>query len=710
VLLSFLSFELRYWIRGIMLWVFFVIVGVMFLGGTSSDNITIGGALENTNRNAPYVIQNYYAMAAFLTLLMTTAFVNSAAARDFAHNTWQLLFATPLRRRDFLIGRFLGSAAVSVIPILGVSAGVLLAPLMPWADADRFGRIDWNAHLQSLLVFGIPNTVFVAAIIFAVAALTRSTITSFIAALMLMVGYAVAEAFISDIRNETIAALADPFGIRAFSLITKYWTVADKNKLAVGWEGLLLWNRLLWLGVSAAIFASAYFRFSFTERASRRRRKLKVGPVPQISAPLTLVARPANPLVVAQFLGNAKHEFFTTVKSTSFIVILVASLLNTIPSLIFNATEGYGNQSLPVTYWVCDIIVGTMYLFLMGMVTYYAGVLVWKERDARIDEIHDALPHPGWITYAAKLAALLGIVFIILCLSILSGIAVQAFNSYTRFQVGLYIKSLLIIDFSLFFFFSILAFIIHVLSPNKYAGYFGYVVFMIGNAFVWIPLDVTSRLVRFGSRPGTTYSDMFHYAPYVKSWTWLTIYWLSFSVLLAIASVLLWPRGRETRLSTRWAVARQQFRGAWRAVTLAALLVFAATGAWAYYNTRVLNTVVTPKERERRQAEYEKTYKKYETLLQPRIQSVGYSIDVFPESRNIVMKGEQQIENKGWAAIPEIHFTVSNGYQTTIELDGATLSKDDTRLYYRIYKLAKPMLPGEVRTMKFTVRSNTRGF
>ena len=78
-----LRFEVRYWLRGVMVWVFFVIITAMFLAAASSDHVRVGGVLENTNRNAPFVIENYYAVACFLTLLMTTAFVNSAAARDF---------------------------------------------------------------------------------------------------------------------------------------------------------------------------------------------------------------------------------------------------------------------------------------------------------------------------------------------------------------------------------------------------------------------------------------------------------------------------------------------------------------------------------------------------------------------------------------------------------------------------------------------------
>ena len=711
MLLQILRFEIRYWVRGFMVWVFFVIIAAMFLAATSSDKMTIGGALENTNRNAPFVIQNFYAIAGIFTLLMTTAFVNAAAARDFAYNTWQIVFSTPLKRSDFLLGRFFGAAIVSVIPILGVSVGILLARYMPWADADRFGPVIWSAHLKSILVFAIPNTLFVAAVIFAVAALTRSTITSFIAALVLLVGYAVSDAFLSDLRNETIAAITDPFGARAFGLMTKYWTVSDRNRLSLGWQGLLLWNRLLWMTVSGLVFAFAYNRFRFSER-SRKAKRVEDTPVAVSVAAVALPSIRASygfSAALRQFAGSVVTEFFGVVKSTSFIVILLASMLNMIPALIFSAGEGYGNQSLPVTYWVCDMIAGTLYMFLIGMVTYYAGVLVWKERDAGMDEICDATPRPGWTSFASKFSALLGIVMIILVVAVLCGVVTQAAHGYTRFQLGLYVKSILLVDFSLFFFLSMLAFFIHVLSPNKYIGYFAYVAFLIINAFVWIPLDVSSLLVPYGSRPGMTYSDFFHFAPFIGSWTWFTAYWFSFSVLIAISTVLFWPRGKEISMGKRWIVARQQFGGAWRAVTAVALVVFIGTGAWIFYNTKVLNEIVTPKVAERRRADYEKTYKKYEGIPQPRVQDVRYAIDIFPETRNIVLRGDQVIQNKSSQPISKIHFVLDPDYDFEIQLDGATILSDDKRLRYRIYKLAQPMAPGESRSMKFVTRSHVHG-
>ena len=185
---QFFNFEVRFWLRSWMLWVFFLIVALMFFGAASSDQITVGSSLKNTYRNAPWVVENFYAVCSLLTLLMTTAFVNSAASRDFAHNTHQIVFSTPIRKLDYLAGRFLGSALIAVIPLLGVSVGILAAKYMPWVDAERWGPVVWAAHWKAILVFAVPNTLFIAAVIFAIAVLTRSTVVSFLGSLALARG------------------------------------------------------------------------------------------------------------------------------------------------------------------------------------------------------------------------------------------------------------------------------------------------------------------------------------------------------------------------------------------------------------------------------------------------------------------------------------------------------------------------------------------
>ena len=117
------------------------------------------------------------------------------------------------------------------------------------------------------------------------------------------------------------------------------------------------------------------------------------------------------------------------------------------------------------------------------MITFYAGVFVWKEREANLDEVYDALPHATWTVYVGKLSALICVVAVILTFAASVGICSQAINGYTRFQVGVYTTELLVLDMVRFSCTIVLAFLCHIVSPNKYIGYFSFVLFT--NILFW---------------------------------------------------------------------------------------------------------------------------------------------------------------------------------------------------------------------------------
>ncbi|HET6934220.1 MAG TPA: ABC transporter permease, partial [Candidatus Angelobacter sp.] len=527
-------FEIRYWLRSWMLWVFFLLIGISIFFAISTPYVTLGFVLTNTHHNAPFVIASYYAFISLIMLLMEAAFVNSAALRDFRYNTNQMVFTTPIRRRDFLLGRFLGGTLVAAIPMLGVSAGILVAKYMPWVDPEQWGPADLSAHLHSIALFALPNAFIMAAILFAIAVLARNEIVPFIGSLVLLIGYIIGDSLLQDIRHEQLAALADPFGIRTLALVTKYWTVAEKNSVSAGFSGIMLWNRLLWIGVALAIFIFAYFRFSFAERRSKAK---PVEPDSQ-AAPVAVGGPVLTPHLYAgpwaKLVQSLRIHMRGMVLSVPFIVIMLAGTINCLAALMFAATEGYGNQTLPVTYWVLDLIRGTLYSFIVIVITFYAGALVWKDRDERVDEIVDATPTPEWVSYASRLITLVVLVLLVQAGALLSGIVVQAWHHYHRFQFGLYAHELFLRDGSLFVFLAVMAFFIHALSPNKYVGYFAYIAVVVLNFFIWRPLNISTLMLQFGNRPGITYSDFFGEQPFTKSWDWFTLYWLLFCSLLAI--------------------------------------------------------------------------------------------------------------------------------------------------------------------------------
>ena len=79
---------------------------------------------------------------------------------------------------------------------------------------------------------------------------------------------------------------------------------------------------------------------------------------------------------------------------------------------------------------------------MLIIIAFYAGELVWRERDNRLDQISDALPVPTWLPLLSKLGALMLVPVLLQAVLMLCGMAIQAAKGYTRFEPGLYLYDL----------------------------------------------------------------------------------------------------------------------------------------------------------------------------------------------------------------------------------------------------------------------------
>ncbi|CAN5396271.1 M1 family metallopeptidase [soil metagenome] len=715
------TFEIRYWLRQPMVYVFLLVNVLLFTWASASDDLTIGGTFGNIYKNAPYVIQNQYAIWCVFALLMTTAFVQSAAIRDFTYKTNQIVFASPIRKFDYLAGRFFGSFLVALIPFLGISIGIILGSwfgLVTGAtDADRYGPIDWLAHLNSFLIFAIPNTFLSGAFIFMLAALTRSSITAFLGAIVLLVAQLIAATFLSDVENEHLAVYFDALGVGPFQLITKYWTVSEKNTRSVSLaDGLELLNRAIWVGVGLLLLIVTYVRFSFEEKVKKLRKQRNTS-VEDAAGKAVFVPLQTLPRVHihhglsaqwTQMFRVFRTDFWGTIKGTAFIVILFAGLLNMGFSLQY-AGKSYGLSSYPVTYQVIQLIHGTIALFLFAIIIFYSGALIWKERDADLDQIYDAMPHRNWSVFVGKFIAMMGIVAIIQVMCMVAGLTTQALMGFTDVGIGQYVMEFLVIDLLRYAPIVILSMLVHTLVNNKYVAFFAVVALLIANAYVWTPLDVQSNLVQFNASPNYQYSDMNGWGPYVASLTWFRVYWSLWAITLGLVAILFWVRGKDTAWSNRLRSAGQALKGQ-RLMAAGLAVALVLVGGFIFYNTKVLNHYETTKVKEKQQVAYEQKYKRYEHREQPRVANVKYTIEVYPEERNLVVNGDYVLVNKATKPIDSVHIVLPNRLDFSFKLDRATLAMNDSLLQYRIYTLSPALAPGDSLHLHFTTKKQTRGF
>ncbi|MFN0174253.1 MAG: M1 family aminopeptidase [Saprospiraceae bacterium] len=715
---TFFSFEIKAWLRSPMPWIFLFVFTLMTFGATVSDDVQIGGSYGNVWKNAPFVAQNWYVVFSILSLLLVVAFLNGAAIRDFENNTSQIVFSSPISKAGYYFGHFAGALVIALIPMIGVSLGMwlgaVIGPAMGWVDAARFGPFEVQGHLNAYVTVVIPNMIFAGGILYAVATLTRSTMYSFVAAVILLVGYIIAGNLMRDMQNEQVASLLDPFGSRPFSILTKYWTVDEKNHQSVGlFAPGILANRLLWMSVGLAVLIAGYFKFDFAEKVNgRKKAKTTTEPeeygLKQLGALPRVIPGTGTSTTLSQLWSQLRTDFKGVIKSTPFILLTFIGLLNCIPSFQY-ATDGYGTHNLPVTYTMVEIVRGAFYLFTISILTYFTGALVWKERNAKVNEIYDALPTRTWTGYVSKYFTIVSVVFLLNLVAIIAAVGAQVLHGYDRFEFGVYIRELLVLDVLGFAFLAAVFMFVHALSPNMYLGFFICIVLVAVNSFVWGVMDISSNMVKLGGTPSYIVSDLYGYQPYARGLAWFHSYWLLFGGLLAVAGICLWPRGKESGWRKRLSLARQEWK-TYKMAGLGLLLLWICTAGFVFYNTKTLNKPVGENTQEKRMARYENEYKRFQGFPQPRTYGLKYDIRISPETRSYEADGQMWVRNLHAKPIDSLFVHIPDKGDFLFENPRLSLLLNDSALYLRFYKISPALAPGDSMLLKFNTIYHAKGF
>ncbi|MBC8082101.1 MAG: hypothetical protein H7Z21_02715, partial [Hymenobacter sp.] len=130
----------------------------------------------------------------------------------------------------------------------------------------------------------------------------------------------------------------------------------------------------------------------------------------------------------------------------------------------------------------------------------------------------------------------------------------------------------------------------------------------------------------------------------------------------------------------------------------------------------VLNQYRTAKESEKLQLQYEQQYRRFKDVRQPRIVAVSMNTDIYPSTRAVHFQGRYMLVNKHarpldtvLVSLPaELHPRVR---QLTLGAPGqATLTLNDTTFGLRLYRLTRPLAPGDSLPLAMTIDYRELGF
>ena len=713
--LEFFRFELKQQLRAPLLWLMALMFGLFAFGASSSDAIIVGNAIGNVDRNAPTVIVNFLGMFTVLGLLVIVTFISGALLRDFELGTADLFFSSPMRKRDFLLGRFLAAVAACLLIYLAVALGLMVGPLMPWVDPERLGAFSLAPYAWGFAVLVIPNLLFSGALLALLAVTTRNVLVVYLGVIGFFILNSVAGVLTADLDNIWIATLIDPLGMTALDRTVRYWSPDQHNSQLPGVAGYLLANRALWLSLSVALVASAFVLFkpqrSGTGRAWFKRRKPVVAAAsvrPASMVPPRVVPATGARVSWSQFLRQWRFDTVGVLRSVPFLVMLLFAVANFL-AISGMAQSMYGTRIYPVTSLMLNTLQGGFSFMLVFVVMFYAGELVWKERGAKLGEVVDAMPVPDWVPLAAKMAALVVVVLAFQAIGALTSIGFQLAKGFTAIEPGLYASEVLLgsVPFVLM---GGLALVLQVLSNNKFIGYALLIAWLVLQGTMGF-LDFDHNLYNYGASPEAPYSDMNGYGHFLVARLWFQSYWGAVLLALLLVSAAFWVRGVVPSRRERFKLARQRLAGGRGLALVATVALVALLGGFIFWNTNVRNEYLAGDAALDRRQQYEEQYRQYLDLPQPRIIAVRTDVDLWPDRQRARIRGQYTITNPHAKAIGDFHLQLYPDLRVhALELGGATLVHDDEVANYRIYRLDRPMQPGEQRTVDFDIEFATDGF
>ena len=149
-------YELEHTLRGAAIWIYAALLFLFaaWITFASHDNSAVANGIYF---NAPIRLTHMAVAASLFGLLVTAGLFGAAAVRDAEAGMEPLLFTTPLRKAEYLAGRFLAALSVNAVILLAIPLGQLVVALV-WQrfDAELVGPYRIATYLQAFPLLLIP--------------------------------------------------------------------------------------------------------------------------------------------------------------------------------------------------------------------------------------------------------------------------------------------------------------------------------------------------------------------------------------------------------------------------------------------------------------------------------------------------------------------------------------------------------------------------
>lgn len=666
-----------------------VAIGI-FAGGNARFSLS-----EDIFENGPYQVGFITAFISLTTIFFSTIFAAQLLFREADARFELLLFSTPIRRGQFIGGRYAALFSLSFFCVLLLTGSFFIGQHMARSSA-RSTSFLWSYYLYPIALFSFINTLFVTATLSFAGWLTGNKLLVYVNGLLLYVFYMVAliysgsplmaQSMPQSEQAQLISAYIDPFGFSAFFQQTVHWSVLQRNMQLVSLSGVFLFNRLAVVVISFSLLLFCAKRFSFIKPTKTRKTKV-MATLQEGSGRLAYRAVPTHHHFSTQIramLSFAKVDLIYVIKSIPFVLAALALLFAVGMEMYAEIEKGI---RIPQKYASSGLMVSTIiqnfHLLCLIAVLYYVHELFWRSRNTNFYLVENSTAHIQ-SSFPGKWLALTVVIVLLTLLMILEGIAFQILYKYPLIEWRVYASVLLFASLPLVLLGGFLL-LVQKAVHQKYIGLGLTALLALVMATPAGKHIISFPLLKCMQPFSMDYSDMNGWGMYTAAYGYRLLFGLGvFGVLLALFS-------RSKAGSIKWRL-------------VVAVILWG--GMAAYAAAKLLDGYQTKDEAAglQAQASYEKLYRSYQNLPQPTITAIQTRVDLFPEENVYTIKGVYVMENKSRQDIHKV--LVNFGDDFIINKAILTIGKEriPVQQQYQLIALQQALLPGQQARFEFDIR------
>lgn len=696
--------ELRFWKRNPLTYVYAILLFAitllamwgMAVDEASGPNLTVQNAPHRLNYLANYINQ--------LMIFILPSIIGVSIYRDYSSGIFHITYSYPFSRYEYLIAKFSSALLIIILLVLMMAAGFAIGALMPGVNPKAVRPFEVTTYLMTYVLQIIPNLFLISVLVFALVAHSRNIYLGFVAIILVVIFHAIV-----GYLPESFASFIDPSGASALKKTTRYWTLSDRNNLAMPLSHDFIVNRILWTLVAlitGTMFVVKFRLGQFTSQRKSRKESTSKIPSPIHKASNWNISKANISLDLKSRLQTiwrlSNFDFLSIITSWPFILIIISGFI-----LVFIQQRGMAPQhGVPILPTTSEMLRIPMFIFsaAFNLLTFlYTGILLFRDDNSRMQELTYSTPQPNWVFLLTRLVAILKMQLIILTVILVSGLIVQTVQGYYRYELSHYLFELYIIHLIHFMIWTCVAFFVHSLFSNMYVSFVLLLLIPVGVLLLPAIGDtlgfdfLKEHFLHFNHVPGLyvgfDYSHFNQYGTALPVYFFYKLYWSLGGVIFLLLGLLVWKRHFTFSIKERWQIIKCRFQGNLGFALSLSLLAFIFMGVNVYYQEHYAsNTFYTEAEEDYVHAQNEIRYGHLLDRPQPKLKKAVLYMDIYPTKRDYHLYGSLFFVNPFSKPVDTI--LIGTSFKDDVQLKmitPSTLLTSDEELRYYTYILKDPL-------------------